>query len=456
MPGEPEGVKYISQKIKSILVRILLGLIKGFRNIIKSFFYLLKPLLIPLKWLIIFFYKYIIINIYKIYYYFRKFTKQIFPAEKFKLVSLFINQYIAHILIILLVICVSFVNLFISETKAASFGENSILYTLATGNDTEGQFIEEGIGPVQPQVTSYQSSQNAAVPSQLSGQVAAPLAQEETPSTISSSGSALIKPEYATIGASQVQRTQPIQYTVKDGDTLGLIASNFGISMQTILWANNLSQNGLIRPGQNLKILPVNGVTHKVVKGDNLAKIAKMYKADENKIIEFNNLADKSDIQVGQVLVIPEGQAYIPQPIRPRIAPIQQIFEQPLVETGSSDGKMLWPNGCRRITQYFSWRHTGVDIACVAGTPIRAADDGTVSAVLYKNTGYGHQVDIDHGGGKMTRYGHMTEIYVKAGQSVQRGQVIGLEGSTGKSTGPHLHFEVRFNNKVYNPLNYIR
>jgi murein DD-endopeptidase MepM/ murein hydrolase activator NlpD len=205
--------------------------------------------------------------------------------------------------------------------------------------------------------------------------------------------------------------------------------------------------------------LPTNGVSYKIAKNDTLAKIATKLNSDTAKIIDFNRLVDQSDIQVGQIIIVPEGKPYVAPlpPVKPKLASINQIFKGPVIEDNEPDnGKMLWPNGCTRITQYFGWKHTGLDIACPAGTPIRAAEDGVVYLVEYKNTGYGHHIRIDHGGGKATVYGHMTTMYVSVGESVKRGQVIGLEGSTGHSTGPHLHFEVRLNNKVTNPLSYIR
>ncbi|MFA5188810.1 MAG: M23 family metallopeptidase [Patescibacteria group bacterium] len=450
--------KIISNKIKLILIRILLGIIKGFKFIIKSFFNLLKPLAWPLKKMLIILYKYVFLNSYKLVYFLNKIVRSIFPARQIKPIYLFVNKYIVHIIAVLMTFIICFTNLFISQTRAANYGEKSILFALANGSDLESDYVEETIQVAPPATTSYLGEGNGAVSPSIQALPEPNLNQIENDSLLSGEGSALLKPEFSSLTAAQAQRDKSLEYIVKDGDTLGSIATDFGLNMQTILWENKLTKTSLIRPGQKLVILPIDGVSHKVVAADNLDKIAKKYKADKNKIIEFNNLADARDIQVGQILIIPEGQAYFAPPASvPRLAPIQQIFTGPAyVETEPSEGKMLWPNGCRRITQYFNWRHTGVDIACPAGTPIRAADDGTVTVVKYLNTGYGHQVDIDHGGGKMTRYGHMTTIYVKPGQNVKRGEAIGLEGSTGRSTGPHLHFEVRFFNKVYNPLSYIK
>jgi len=430
-------------------------IIKGFKFIIKSFFNLLKIVLsYPGRWLSFIFYRIIILNLYKLLLILKKVINAALPEEKVIPFYLFINKYIYHLAIIILVLIVAFTNMVTPETKAEGFGEKSILYALATGNNPEDQYIEESISP-SPAAANYLNNESAAVSRtpQVSNDNSAP---ETNPISTTTEGSAIFKPEVASMQSAQKYRGEVIDYTVIAGDTIESIAENYDISPETIYWENNLSKNSIIRPGQKLKILPTTGLEYKIVKGDNLDKIAKKFKADKEKIIEFNTLANESDISVGQILIIPEGQPYNPPTQLVRLAPLQQIFQQIPEEALNPEGKMLWPNGCRRITQYFSWHHTGVDIACNAGTPIRAADDGIVSQVLYRNTGYGHSVDIDHGGGKMTRYGHMTEIYVKPGQSVQRGQVIGIEGSTGHSTGPHLHFEVRFFNKVYNPLNYIR
>lgn len=429
----------------------MLTVIKGFNAIIKPFLNLLKLLLIPLRWLALLFYKHVIIGIYKLYFYFKKIMRRIFPSEKFKPIYIFINKYSSHFFIIILAIAISFSNLFTTRTSAQVFGEKSILYALATGSDSE-EYIEETIDLATPKIqANYLGSEKNAVSGTQN--ISAESALQENQQPISGMG-AILKPEISSMEAAQKFRDQPIEYIVQPDDTISSIAEEFEVTEETVMWQNNLSKYSIIRPGQKLIILPINGVAHTVVKGDTLASIAKKYKADEQKIIDYNKLADKNDITVGELLIIPEGQPYRP-PIAPtRLAPIQQIFEQP---TGPVEpGKMLWPNGCHRITQYFSWRHVGLDIACPAGTPIRAADDGVVQKVLYEERGYGHHLILDHGNGKTTLYGHMSTIFAKEGESVKQGQIIGLEGSTGHSTGPHLHFEVRFWGVRYNPLNYIK
>ena len=250
-------------------------------------------------------------------------------------------------------------------------------------------------------------------------------------------------------------------YTVKVGDTLSGIAKAFGVSINTIAWQNGLSPNALLRPGDKLTILPVSGVLHKVKAGDSLSKIAKQYGVKTADIIAYNNLSGDRVI-IGQSLIIPGGQppstpaSQITQVVKSNV---QQVFtsakETAQKSLTSSGSGMTWPTVGHRITQYYSWRHTGVDIADKVGTPIYAADSGRVEiAATGWNGGYGTTIVINHGKLK-TRYGHLSRLYVKAGENVVKGQVIGEMGSTGRSTGSHLHFEVLSGNVRYNPLNYV-
>lgn len=262
----------------------------------------------------------------------------------------------------------------------------------------------------------------------------------------------LVKPELVFENAET--RTEIIEYTVEAGDTISSIAQKFNVNVDTILWANKLSLNSLIRPGNKLTILPVAGVVHQVKKGDTLTKIAKAYSADVEKIIEFNKLTDEKDIAQGEMIIIPGGKIAPPPVPRSVLAKVREFFIPPSaqVPTGS---RMFWPSAARRITQYFTWRHSGLDIAGPFGTAIYAAEEGAVKFIGW-GTGYGNHIDIDHGNGIVTRYGHLSKILVSKGEKVKRGQTIGLEGSTGWSTGPHLHFEVTVNGTRKNPLGYIR
>ncbi len=255
-------------------------------------------------------------------------------------------------------------------------------------------------------------------------------------------------------------RTEIIEYEVQSGDTISAIAQKFNLRVNTILWANNLSAFSLIRPGKQLIILPTDGIIHTVKKNETLGVIANLYGVDNNQISEYNNIVGDM-ISIDQKLIIPGGQRKAPVPVR-QIAQTPVAPKAPTTNTSPSapasipsDGKMVWPTQGHRITQYYSWRHTGLDIANKSGTPIYAAESGSIEFAGW-STGYGYNIIINHGSGKKTRYAHMTEMYVKVGQQVSKGAHIAAMGSTGWSTGPHLHFEVIINGTKQNPLNYIR
>lgn len=243
-------------------------------------------------------------------------------------------------------------------------------------------------------------------------------------------------------------RDQVITYVVEKGDTLGTIAEKFGVSIDTIKWVNDIGRDSL-SIGQELKIPPVTGIVHKVKEGETVYSIAKKYKTDAQKIVNFpfNDFTDLDTfaLNVGQTLIVPDGV----QEEAPAI-----IIPAPPVYAGGS-GQFLWPtNGV--ITQYPVWYHMALDIANPAAPPIAAGGDGVVTLVEYLRWGYGQHVIVDHGGGISTLYAHMSEIYVKAGDRVGRGQVIGRMGSTGRSTGTHLHFEVRRGGVPVDPRSFLK
>jgi murein DD-endopeptidase MepM/ murein hydrolase activator NlpD len=248
------------------------------------------------------------------------------------------------------------------------------------------------------------------------------------------------------------QRIDIITHTVKSGDTLYGIAQKYKLSAETLMFANGLETNpDLLRLGQQLTILPVNGILHTVKKGDTLDKIAKTYKVATSTILNYplNHLDQRNPvIAVGQKLVVPGGY---------KAMPVQQaqIFRGP-VPAGArrGTGRFVWPTA-GYVTQGYKPYHLALDIARAIGTPVKAADTGYVVAAGWSNDGYGNNIVIDHGNGYQTQYGHLNRIYVKVGDSVGRGAVIGQMGSTGNSTGPHLHFEIRRNGARLNPLSFL-
>lgn len=253
---------------------------------------------------------------------------------------------------------------------------------------------------------------------------------------------------------SQKVRDKILEYTVMPGDTVSSIAEKFGVSVDTILWQNDLGTKDSIKPGQKLEILPVTGISHKVVKGDTVYSIAKKYDTSPQGVVDFpyNTFVNDEtfELAIGQVVVVPDGVKPRAAQSAPRILKLT-----PNAGTVVASGIFVWPT-TGSISQNFAWYHQGVDIANRAAPDVLAADAGTVSVPGFMAGGYGNYIIIDHGNGYRTLYGHLSRIYVSPGQTVQRGNVIGKMGSTGRSTGTHLHFEVYHNGVRLNPLSVLR
>ena len=248
---------------------------------------------------------------------------------------------------------------------------------------------------------------------------------------------------------SQKPRDQVVMYTVVSGDTLSTVAEKFGVSVDTVKWANDLKRDSLTI-GQELNIPPVTGIVHKVREGETIYSIAKKYKTESQKIVNFpfNDFSDLETfaLNIGQTLIVPDGVA-------PQAPPVRMVPVPPVIAGGT--GQFQWPVG-GLITQYPVWYHNALDIANSSAPGIAAADSGVVSLVEYLRYGYGYHIIVDHGGGLSTLYGHLSDIYVKPGDQVGRGQIIGKMGSTGRSSGTHLHFEVRKGGVIVNPLPFLR
>ncbi len=276
-----------------------------------------------------------------------------------------------------------------------------------------------------------------------------------TPMPLVLSASTQAEPDSTTI--SDKPRDSIVQYTVQSGDTFSSIAQKFGISVDTILWQNNLTESDLLKPGQSLDILPVTGIAYTVGRGDTVYTIAKKFKANAQAIVDFpfNTFANDEtfDLTVGQTLIVPDGvEPQAPAILQP-LLPIAQF--SPSVGTTAGSGQFGWPVA-GVISQRYSWYHRAIDIANPNYPPVYASDGGTVIAAGWDTTGYGNKVMIDHHNGYETLYGHMSKIIVSVGQNVSKGQQIGIEGSTGRSTGPHVHFEIRYHGVLENPLLYLR
>lgn len=237
-------------------------------------------------------------------------------------------------------------------------------------------------------------------------------------------------------------------YTVKNGDTIGSICKKSGLSnISTLIALNKISNVRTVKAGQKLKIPSIDGLIHTVSKGDTLASISAKYSCAVEDILDVNELFSK-DLKVNQELFIP-GARMDNTSLRQALG---ELFIMPLTTKfryTSMFGKRDDP-----ITGVKSY-HTGVDMACPTGTPIRASMGGTVALTSYSNI-YGNYVIINHGNGYQTLYGHMSKKVAKGGQEVAQGDIIGYVGSTGYSTGPHLHFTVYKNSTLMDPMSVLK
>ena len=239
-------------------------------------------------------------------------------------------------------------------------------------------------------------------------------------------------------------------YTVHGGETLASISKKFDISVDTIRWANNL-KGDLIKPDQVLKIPPVTGIVHKVASGENIYTIAKKYHTNAQNILNFpfNSFEDLDtfSLMAGQTLYVPDGTIEPEKPAYQFVASIQAGTQ------GSSN--FIWPTS-GSITHSPIWYHMALDIANPSLPPVLAADSGTVVYAGCLNWGYGCHVIIDHGNGYQSLYAHLSSYSPNVGDSVSQGSQIGLMGSTGRSTGTHLHFEIRSGGQILNPLGFLK
>jgi len=400
------------------------------------------------------------------------------------------NRYLLHITLGVLTAVVVVTNFQSRQAHAQDIGQQSILFALAT--DQRAEIVEEPVSTETPTKNA-----NYLGSATVSGVPHVDFDYDETADPVQPSivvpGTIAVQPYATPTDTTRAPRTKTETYIVKDNDTIGSIANRFGVNVGSILWNNNLTERQYIRPGDTLVIPPVSGLIVKVKKGDTLSKLATRYGADAAEISSVNSLMPDATLAVGTDIVIPGGQPPEIVQTQSQIAlrsqeslrstrkpssalQPEEVLTEPTEPTGPetssgsvnipkpadaatqrvATGKLLWPTPGHVITQYYGWRHTGIDIDGDFTSPLYAAADGVVEKAGWNSGGYGLMVLLDHPNGMKTRYGHASKLFVKAGDTVKRGQVIAMMGTTGRSTGTHLHFEVYIGSKRTNPLGYIR
>ncbi len=364
-----------------------------------------------------------------------------------------------------------------STQPGAISGSRSILFTRLINNGASDWHVEDNGGTRQdetilaeelPTVT-YRNGGAVAYVFPYTGNV----------------GKAPIVSDTEPVAPDKTKPTQPTQrYAVVRGDTVSRIAKNFKLKIETILWANNITATTKLRPGDTLTIPATDGVVYTVKNGGSPTDIAKIFNVSAKKIAAANNISATARFKKGQVIIVPDAHPLAaaptikpPQKLAEKTQPAPQENTQP-VSAGESDTDqipaepsiapiikqpspgagtgMVWPTQRHGITQYFSSYHPGLDIQGDYTDQVFAADDGIVIFSGWNNGGYGNMVLIDHGNGIQTRYAHNSRVFVHVGQQVSKGDNISMVGTTGRSTGTHLHFEIIVAGRRVNPFKYVR
>ncbi len=444
--------------------------------------------------------RFVLLPIYTLFFYLNVRIERVVISARGLFFFLFTNRYIFHAALLIVSIATIASQFTTRSAFASNSAQNSLLYSLVTqGQDEsiEEQLYVEG----QHGHTSYLGADTVqALPDIDFDYDTEHVADLTLPGTVAvapqidNAAEPTVAPDEQPAIA-VAPRSETETYTVQSGDTVATIARRFGVTAGTVIWANTLNRNAAIKPGDTLRIPPVSGVFHLVKKGETINQLAAKYDVAASVIIEKNG--GISTLAPGKEVLIPGGvplstTVAVTAPtatskptatrttaqgsVRPDI-PLSTIKNkavdvyQELVNTPGdsrakpedkedavvkSSSKLLWPTDLHVINQYYGWNHTGVDIEGDYANAIYASEDGVVKEAGWNNGGYGLQVVINHPNGMMTRYGHSSKLFVKAGDTVKRGEVIAMVGTTGRSTGTHLHYEVYVNGKRVNPLTYAR
>ncbi|MBE0698529.1 MAG: peptidoglycan DD-metalloendopeptidase family protein [Anaerolineaceae bacterium] len=266
------------------------------------------------------------------------------------------------------------------------------------------------------------------------------------------------------------ERANIATYDVQTGDSVFNIAKEFKIEPETVLWANSdiLDDNpNMLSVGQKLKIPAVDGVIYKWKSNDTIEGVAKKFKTDPDEILTWpDNHLDMAEPKIasGTLIMIPGGSRELKTWVVPTLWRANSGASRN-IQTGCDasggtaygSGAFVWPSVNHSLSGNDYWSgHLGIDIAAATGAPVYAADSGVVVYSGSISGGYGLMIMIDHGNGFHTLYAHLSQLVARCGSNVSQGQTIAYSGSTGNSTGPHLHFEIRYGGAFVNPHDYVR
>lgn len=390
----------------------------------------------------------------------------VLPPVRRTFFAIFGHRYVVHAAVALIAVFVATSNIHAQGADLAQSGTQALFFDLL--NISTGDYASPDSGDVNAESQLNNVLDGSATTSMMVAQASI---NDQEPLTYDQSGVAVPHAVPGTdagiteLGDETILISKPTAYTIQGGDTVSGIAKKFGISVNTILWANDMTARSLLKVGRDLTILPVSGVMHSVKRGETLGAIAKQYGTDIDKILAANRVQTASQIRIGESLVIPDGKPPVSAvrkvaPAPPvRLGDIRDVFKPPPEGVGAqeaAEGKLAWPTDQHLINQRYWSRHPGIDINGTLANHTYAADDGIVTFAGWNSGGYGNMILIDHGNGMITRYGHHSKLFVSVGDHVTKGQVIGEVGTTGHSTGPHLHFEIYVSGRRVNPLSYYR
>lgn len=434
-------------------------LLKGFALCGFGLLKLAALLIIPARIFARMVFSVVLVNVYKIYLLGKKHVERYWRPAKNPILFPFSTRNVVHGMLILATLFVATNSIKAREIRQEELVQPTILSGMLHA-ETDEEIVETS-DSMQKTSSRYVGSGGVSLYDVGGGGT-----DNDIDLAATQDASSLMKQEITGTEEGVAPRGDVVYHVVESGETVSTIAQQYHVSINTILWENRLDDSTLIQPGQKLTILPTTGISYRVQGGDTLAGIVNKFGGQESDIVAFNKLANDSAIAQSQVLIIPGGKP----PAPPAVVPTSRLAsydsrsqasasvdfggDAPTSTPQPGEG-LYWPTDSHRINQYYRWGHSGVDIDNAASSsPIFAAQDGRVTTAGWGG-GYGMEIVIDHGNGMRTLYGHASRIFVHAGQYVERGQTIAIQGCTGRCTGTHLHFEVYIGGRRVNPLSYL-